>query len=232
MTCFDIPSPPNSHFVQMPMFLRDVPIHPQHQTRNPVPFEDQFADPAPFPHSALVSLDFPSVTSVAAARFFRKCYATTAAGRTAVLVGGFRDRPSNRRIRRILSQTAPAGGRDAMLLLTFPSGSFPAGTALGWPEPPEDDKQEHAKFSQHMCFGVPTQPVGMDARQVNRHANLAKHPCNTRIVLFSPRPSARVAAITPARIHRLTSVLHGTLAPHPTRGDRYHLLWRGWADSS
>ena len=32
---------------------------------------------------------------------------------------------------------------------------------MGWPESPEDDKQEHAAFSQHMCFGVPTQPVGM-----------------------------------------------------------------------
>ena len=119
-----------------------------------------------------------------------------------------------------------------MLLLTFPSGSFPAGTVLGWTESPEGGKQEHAKFSQHMCFGVPTQPVGMDARQVNRHANLAKHPCNTRVILFSPRPSARVAATTPARILHLTSVLHGTLVPHPARGDRYPLLWRGWADSS
>ena len=150
----------------------------------------------------------------------------------AILVGGFRDRPSNRRIRRILSQIAPAGGRDAVLLLTFPSGSFPAGTVMGWPESTEDDKQEHAKFSQHMCFGVPTQPVGTDARQVNRHANLAKHPCNTRVILFSPRPSARVAAITQARILHLMSVLHGTLVPHPDRGDRYPLLWRGWADSS
>ena len=94
-----------------------------------------------------------------------------------------------------------------MLLLIFPSGSFPAGTVMGWPESPEDDKQEQAKLSQHMCFGVPTQPVGMDARQVNRHANLAKHPCNTCVVLSPPRPSARVAAITPARILHLTSVL-------------------------
>ena len=28
------------------------------------------------------------------------------------------------------------------------------------------------------------------------------------------------------------SVLHGVLVPHPVRGDRYPLLWRGWADSS
>ena len=48
-----------------------------------------------------------------------------------------------------------------MLLLTFPSGSFPAGTVMGWPESPEGDKQEHAKFSQHRCFGVPTQPAGI-----------------------------------------------------------------------
>ena len=131
MTCFDTPFPRHSHFTQMPMFLRGVSIHPRHQTRQPVPFEDQFADLTPFPHSVLVSLDFPSVTSVAAARFFRKCYATTAEGRTVVLVGGFRDRPSNRRIRRILSQSAPADGRDAMILLTFPIGSFPAGTITG-----------------------------------------------------------------------------------------------------
>ena len=66
----------------------------------------------------------------------------------------------------ILSHIAPIGRQDAMLLLTFPKGSFPAGTVMGWPESPEDSKQEHATFSQHMCFGVPTQPVGMDARQV------------------------------------------------------------------
>ena len=71
MTCFDTtPSPQHSHFAQMPVSLRGVSIHPQHQTRNPVPFADQFADPTPFPHSVLVSLDFPSVTSVAAACFF------------------------------------------------------------------------------------------------------------------------------------------------------------------
>ena len=87
-----------------------------------MPFEDQFADPAPFPHSVFVSLDFPSVTSVAAARFFRKCYATTAAGRTAVLVAGFRDRPSSnrRRIRRILSHDIDLG-----------SGCFPSSPGLG-----------------------------------------------------------------------------------------------------
>ena len=66
MTCFDTPSPKHSHFTQMPMFLRGVSIHLRHQSRHPVPFEDQFADPAPFPRSVLVSLDFPSVTSVAA----------------------------------------------------------------------------------------------------------------------------------------------------------------------
>ena len=47
-------------------------------------------------------------------------------------------------------------------------------------------------FSQHMRFGIPTQPVGMDARQVHRHTNLATHPCNTNVILFSPRPSERV----------------------------------------
>ena len=61
------------------------------------------------------------------------------------------------------------------------------------------DTQEHATLSQHMRFGIPTQPVGMDARQVHRHANLANHhPCNTRVILFSPHPPGRVEAITPA----------------------------------
>ena len=49
MTCFDTPSPQHLHFTQMPMFLRGVSIHPRHQTRHPVPFDDQFADPAPSP---------------------------------------------------------------------------------------------------------------------------------------------------------------------------------------
>ena len=214
------------------MFLGGVSVHPAHQARHSTPFENQFTDPAAFPHSVLVSLDFPSVVSVAAARFFRKCYATTAAGHAVVLVGGFRDCPSNRRIRRVLSHVAPTGRQDAVLLLTFSKGSFPAGTVMGWPEPPGGDKQEHATLSKHMRFGVPTHPVGMDARPVHRHANLARHPCNTCVVLFSPRPSERVAAITPTRVLHLTSVLHGILVPHPVRGDRYPLLWRGWADSS
>ena len=156
MTCFDTPFPQHSHFTHMPIFLGGVSVHPRHQARHPTPFEDQFTDPTALPHSVLVSLDFPSVVSAAAARFFRKCYATTAAGRTVVLVGGFRDCPSNRRIRRVLSHIAPIGRQDAMLLLTFPKGPFPAGTVMGWPEPPEGDMQEHATFSQHMCFGVPT----------------------------------------------------------------------------
>ena len=145
-----------------------------------------------------------------------------------------RDCPSNRRIRRVLSHVAPTGRQGSMLFLTFPTGPFPAGTVMGWwPEPPDGgDKQEHhATLSQHMRFGVPTQPVGMGARQVHRHANLARHPCDTCVILFSPRPFERVAAITPVRVLHLKSVLHGILVPHPARGDRYPLLWRGWAAS-
>ena len=191
-----------------------------------------FPGPAPFPHSAAVSLDFPSVTSVAAARFFDKCYATTALGRTVVLVGGFRDRPSNRRIRRVLSQRAPHDSQDAMILLIFPGRSFPAGTVSGWPESPDASEQEHPKFSLHMRFGVPTQPSAMGPRRVNRHANLAVHPCSTLVIWFSPRPSDRAAAITPERVYHLTSVLHGILVPHQSRGDQFLLLWRRWSGSS
>ena len=145
----------------------------------------------------LTRCPFPYVTSVAATRFFDKCYATAALGRTVVLVGGFRDRPANRRVRRALAQRAPGDSQDAMILLTFPGQSFPAGTVLGWPESPDADEQEHPKFSMHVRFGVPTQPSAMDPRQVNRHANLAKHPCNTQVILFSPRPSDQAGAITP-----------------------------------
>ena len=95
-----------------------------------------------------------------------------------------------------------------MILLTFPGRSFPAGIVSGWPESPDVDEQEHPKFSLHIRFGVPTQPSAMDPRRVNRHANLAVHPCNTQVVLFSPRPSDRAAAITPERVYHLTSVLN------------------------
>ena len=130
MTCFDTSTPEDSHFTCMPTFLRGVSIHPLYQTRRPVAFEEQFSDPTPFPHNVVVSLDFPSATSVAAARFFDKRYATAALGRTVVLVGGFRDRPSNRRVRRVLSKRAPHDSQGAMVLLTFPGRSFPAGTVL------------------------------------------------------------------------------------------------------
>ena len=75
----DTPFPQHSHFTHLPIFLGGVSVHPRYQARHPIPFEDQFTDPTAFPHSVLVSLDFPSVVSVAAARFFRKCYKTTAA---------------------------------------------------------------------------------------------------------------------------------------------------------
>ena len=207
-------------------------MHPLYQTRRPITFEEQFSDITPFPQNTVVSLDFPSVTSVAAARFFDKCYATAALGHTVVLVGGFRDRPTNRRVRRALAQRAPRDSQDAMILLTFPDRSFPAGTISGWPESPDTDEQEHPKFCMHVRFGVPTQPPAMDPRQVNRHANLAKHPCNTRVILFSSRPSDQATAVTPERVYHLTSVLHGILIPHHSRGDRFPLLWRKWSDSS
>ena len=161
---------------------------------------------------------------------------------TVVLVGGFRDCPSN-----IIGASAesirtlrPSAGKiqDVMLLLTFPKGTFPAGAVMGWPEPPEGDMQEHATFShqhqQHMCFGVPTQPVGMDARQVHRHTNLAKHPC-TR-ALYCPHhapPSVwRLSRQHGYFTSRPCYYTAGILVPHPARCDRYPLLWRGWADSS
>ena len=132
MACFDTSALDDSHFTCMPTFLRGVSVHPLYQTRCPVPFEEQFSDPTPFPRSVVVSLDFPSATSVAAARFFDKCYATAALGRTVVLVGGFWDRPSNRRIRRALSQRAPHDSQDAMVLLTFPGRScLPRGDGVG-----------------------------------------------------------------------------------------------------
>ena len=232
MACFDTSTLEDSHFTSMPTFLRRVSVHPLYQTRRPATFEKQFSDVTPFPHNTVVSLDFPSVTSVAAARFFDKCYATAALGRTVVLVGGFRDRPTNRRMRRVLSQRVPHDSQDAMILLTFPGGSFPAGTVLGWPESPDTDEQEHPKFSMHVRFGVPTQPSAMDPRQVNRHVNLVTHPCNTQAILFSSRPSDQAAAITPERVYHLTSVLNGILVPHQSRGDRFPLLWRKWSDSS
>ena len=146
-----------------------------------------------------------------------------------------------RRVRRALAQRAPGDSQDAMVLLTFPGQSFPAGAVLGWPESPDADEQEHhPKLSMHVRFGVPTtttQPSAMDPRQINRHANLAKHPCNTQVILFSPRPSDQAGAITPERLHHLTSVLHGVLVctmyvPHRPRGDRFPLLWRKWSGSS
>ena len=207
-------------------------MHPLYLSRYPVTFEEQFSDTTPFPQNTVVSLDFPSVTSVAATRFFDKCYATAALGNTVILVGGFRDRPTNRRVRRVLAQRAPGDSQHAMVLLTFPGRSFPAGTIRGWPESPDADEQEHPEFSMHMRFGVPTQPLAMDSRQVNRHANLATHPCNTQVIVFSPRPSDQAEAITPERIYHLTSVLKGILVPHRTRGDRFPLLWRKWSDSS
>ena len=123
MTCFGTSALEGSHFASMPTFLRGVSVHPLYLTRRPVAFEEQFSDiTTPFPQNTLVSLDFPSVTSVAAARFFVKCYATAALGRTVVLVGGFRDRPTNRRVRRALALEQRAPGDSQCGAGTAPGG--------------------------------------------------------------------------------------------------------------
>ena len=72
MTCFDTSTLEGSHFTSMPTSLRGVSVHPSYLTRRPVAFEEQFYDITPFPQNTVVSLDFPSVTSEAAARFFDK----------------------------------------------------------------------------------------------------------------------------------------------------------------
>ena len=111
------------------------------------------------------------------------------------------------RARRALSRRAPHDSQDAMVLLTFPGRSFPAGAVSGWPESPDADEHEHSKFSMHMRFGVPTQPSAMDPRQVNRRAHLAAHPCNTRVSCFhfghrtKPRPSHQNGYITSRRCY-------------------------------
>ena len=139
------------------------------------------------------------------------------------------------RVRRTTPRASCASLMSHILRNHFspPPSSLPAGTIRGWPESPDADEQEHPEFSMHMRFGVPTQPPAMESRQINRHANLATHPCNThQVILFSPRPSEQAEAIAPERIYHLTSVLQGILVPHRTRGDRFPLLWRKWSDSS
>ena len=107
--------------------------------------------------------------SLATTRFFRKCFATAQAGHTVILIGGFRDKPSNRKIRNRLSRISAAAHHHADILLTFPSNTFPAGTVRGWPESPDDDHHQHNQFSLHERFGVPTQPTKMNPNIVNRH---------------------------------------------------------------
>ena len=191
-----------------------------------------FSDTTPFTHNVTVSLGFPTIISLATARFFRKCFATSQAGHTVILIGGFRDKPSNRKIRSRLSRISSAAHHHAHILLTFPSNTFPAGTVRGWPESPDDDHRQHNRFSLHERFGVPTQPVKMDPHMANRHISLATHPCNTRVIFFTPQPTTRVNSVPPSSAHRLSSILQGSLVPNKTRGDRYALLWRQWSSDS
>ena len=72
------------------------------------------SDTTPFTHNAAVSLeDFPAIISLATARFFRKWFATAQAGRTAILIGGFRDKAPNRKMRSRLSRTSSAAHHHA-----------------------------------------------------------------------------------------------------------------------
>ena len=112
------------------------------------------------------------------------------------------------------------------------SNTFPAGTVRGWPESPDDDHHQHNQFSLHERFGVPTQPTKMNPHMVNRHVSFAIHPCNTCVILFTPQSATRVNSISPSSIHRLSSILRGTLVPNKARGDRHALLWRRWSSDS
>ena len=102
----------------------------------PISFDDQFSDTdtTPFTYNVIASLDFPTTISLAKTRFFRKCFATAQTGHTVILIGGFLDKPSNRKIRNRLSRISSAAHHHAHILLTFPSSTFPAGTVRGWPE--------------------------------------------------------------------------------------------------
>ena len=127
LTCIDAPFHDNAIITEMPIFLKGASIHPLHQTQHPISFDDQFSDTKPFTHNATVPLDFPAIISLATTRFFRKCFATAQAGHTVILIGGFRDKPSNRKIRNRLSRISSAAHHHAHILLTFPSNTFPAG---------------------------------------------------------------------------------------------------------
>ena len=130
-------------------------------------------------------MSIPFDQAHSAHRFFRKCFATAQARHTVVLIGGFRDKPSNRKLRNRLSRISSAAHHHTHILLTFPSNTFPAGTVRGWPESPDDHHHQHNRYSLHERFGVPTQPVKMNPHMANRHTSFAAHPCNTRAVLFA-----------------------------------------------
>ena len=144
-----------------------------------------------------VSLDFPTIISLATTRFFRKCFATAHAGHTVILIGGFRDKPSNRKIRNRSSRISAAAHHYAHILLIFPSNTFPAGTVRGWPESPDDDHHQHNRYSLHERFGVPAQPTKMNPHMANRHVSLAVHPCNTHVITVTPQPTTRANSLYP-----------------------------------
>ena len=136
LTCIDAPFHDNGIITEMPIFLRGVSIHPLHQTQHPIPFDDQFSDTTPFTHNATVSLDFPTIISLATTRFFRKCFATAQAGHTVILIGGFRDKPSNRKIRNRLSRISSAAHHHTHTpyslfhLIPFPLEQYGDGPSL------------------------------------------------------------------------------------------------------
>ena len=136
VTCFDTPFPRRSHFTHMPMFLGGVSVHrPRTPTkpgtrlrlrissRTRPRFLTAFLFRSTFRRSSRPRLPVSSV-SVTRPRL-RDIRSSWSAGfETAPRIGAFAES--------FLSHVAPVGRQeDAMLLLTFPKGPFPAGAVMG-----------------------------------------------------------------------------------------------------
>ena len=144
------------------------------------------------------------------AQYRDRALAAARAGRTVAVAVTFTITSANITIRDTLKWR---GGESAMthLLLTMTLKSLPVGDAAGWPELRTAAESDARHFSCHRRGGVYAQPANLDVEKLVRHENIASRAGDTKFVLFTRNAPEAARAVLRDQLHRLTTIMRGTL---------------------
>ena len=98
------------------------------------------------------------------------------------------------------------------LLLTLTPNFLPVGDAAGWPELHTAAESAARHFSCHKRGGIYVQPANLDVNKLVRHENIASRAGDTKFVHFTRNAPEAARAVPRGQLHRLTTIMRGTLA--------------------